>query len=173
MKEIYLAGGCFWGLQRYYQEVSGVRETQVGYVNGKTECPTYEDVCCGGSGFAEAVRVRYDEEEISTYDILALFFHVIDPTLKNGQGNDIGEQYRTGIYYIDPADAREIEAYVNKVRRNHREPVVTEVGPLENYYRAEEYHQNYLEKNPGGYCHIGKEAFHYAGTYEPLPAAKR
>lgn len=168
MREIYLAGGCFWGLQKYFEEVNGVLGTQVGYVNGRTQCPTYEDVCCRGAGFAEAVWLKYDENEISFEDIMTLFFHVIDPTVKNRQGNDAGEQYRTGIYYTDPKDAPKIKAYVGKMQKKYREPIVTEVGPLENYYRAEEYHQNYLQKNPGGYCHIGREAFHYAGTYQPL-----
>lgn len=173
MKEIYLAGGCFWGLQKYFEEVNGIMSTQVGYANGKTECPTYEDVCCGGSGFAEAVWVRYDENKVSLEDILTLFFHTIDPTVKNRQGNDIGEQYRTGIYFVDKADSPVIEQFVKKLQKKYEEPIVTEIGPLENYYKAEEYHQNYLEKNPGGYCHIGKEAFHYAGTYEPVQTAKR
>ena len=173
MKEIYLAGGCFWGLQKYFDEVNGVQGTQVGYANGKTENPTYEDVCCGGSGFAEAVWVKYDEREISLRDILALFFHAIDPTARNRQGNDIGEQYRTGVYYTDGADAPVIEGYIKELQEKYKEPIATEAGPLKNYYRAEEYHQDYLKKNPGGYCHIGKEAFHYAGTYEPVPTPGR
>ncbi len=167
MKEIYLAGGCFWGLQKYFDCVAGVLETQTGYANGTINDPSYVQVCCGDTGFAEAIRLRYDETEIGLADVLHLYFHVIDPTVKNRQGNDVGEQYRTGVYYSDNADEPVIRAYVEKEQQKYKEPIVTEVMPLKNYYTAEEYHQKYLDKYPTGYCHIGKEEFNYAGTYEP------
>lgn len=167
MKEIYFAGGCFWGIQRYFDEVKGVIGTQVGYANGKIECPTYEDVCCGDSGFAEAIRIQYDETQLKLENLLELFFRVVDPTLKNRQGNDIGEQYRSGIYYIDEQDAEIIHKYFEKIEDNYSEQIVTEIEKLNNYDPAEDYHQKYLEKNPGGYCHLGKEAFQYAGNYSP------
>ena len=166
MKEIYLAGGCFWGLQKYFDCATGVLETQAGYANGTTENPNYVQVCCGGSGFAEVVRLRYDERKLSLRDVLNLFFYAIDPTTENRQGNDIGEQYRTGIYYMDEADAEEIRSYVRKEQEKYEDPIVTEVKPLKNYYTAEEYHHKNLDRNPRGYCHIGKEAFNYAGTYQ-------
>ncbi|WP_066644845.1 peptide-methionine (S)-S-oxide reductase MsrA [Christensenella timonensis] len=167
MKEIYLAGGCFWGLQKYFDCVMGVLETQTGYVNGRTENPSYMQVCCGDTGFAEGIRLRYDEKKLGLTDILHLFFHVVDPTTRNRQGNDVGEQYRTGIYYLDGADGEVIRAYAKREQEKYEEPIVTEITPLKNYYTAEEYHQKYLDKYPMGYCHIGKEAFNYAGTYQP------
>ena len=122
--------------------------------------------------FAETVWVRYNENIIDLKGILDLFFRVIDPTVRNRQGNDFGTQYRTGIYYISAADEAEIRRYVAGLRQKYARPVVTEVEKLRNYYTAEPYHQNYLEKHPEGYCHIGKEAFQYAGTYTPLQTAR-
>lgn len=163
-KELYLAGGCFWGLDKYLSLLPGVVETQVGYANGDTENPSYEDVCRRGTGHAEAVKVIYDPEKISLGHILFMYFDVIDPTALNRQGNDIGKQYRTGIYYTDVNDLPVIEKAMKVLRRRyHRpgqaDPVVVEVLPLDNYYPAEDYHQNYLNKNPGGYCHIGPSAY--------------
>ena len=172
MRENFLAGGCFWGLQKYFDQVVGIITTQVGYANGRTVNPTYEEVCCGDSNFAETVWVRYNENIIDLKGILDLFFRVIDPTVRNRQGNDFGTQYRTGIYYISAADEAEIRRYVAGLRQKYARPVVTEVEKLRNYYTAEPYHQNYLEKHPEGYCHIGKEAFQYAGTYTPLQTAR-
>ena len=168
MKEIFLAGGCFWGVQRYYDQITGVIGTQAGYANGRTVGPTYEDVCRGDSDFAETVWVRYDENKISLEDILALFFRIIDPTARDRQGNDVGTQYRTGVYYVDPADEFKIRSYIAAIQPNYPRKIVTEIERLRNYYTAEAYHQHYLEKNPGGYCHIKKEDFQYAGTYTPV-----
>ena len=112
MREIFLAGGCFWGLQKYFDQVVGIITTQVGYANGRTVNPTYEEVCCGDSNFAETVWVRYNENIIDLKGILDLFFRVIDPTVRNRQGNDFGTQYRTGIYYISAADEAEIRRYL-------------------------------------------------------------
>ena len=136
MREIFLAGGCFWGLQKYFDQVVGIITTQVGYANGRTVNPTYEEVCCGDSNFAETVWVRYNENIIDLKGILDLFFRVIDPTVRNRQGNDFGTQYRTGIYYISAADEAEIRRYVAGLRQKYARPVVTEVEKLRNYYTA-------------------------------------
>ncbi len=154
MKEIYLAGGCFWGLQAYFDLRKGVEETVVGYANGNTTNPTYEQVCTNTTGFAEAVYIKYDENEITLNKILEDFWRVIDPTLLNRQGGDVGTQYRTGIYYVKEADLKTINESFNNEALKYNQPLVTEVMPLKNFYAAEEYHQKYLEKNPNGYCHI-------------------
>ncbi len=162
MKEIYLAGGCFWGLEKYLSLLPGVVDTEVGYANGKTENPSYEDVCRRGTGHAETVKVVYDPDKISLGHILFMFFDVIDPTSLNRQGNDIGTQYRTGIYYADKADFPVIEKAMENLKGKYSKPIAVEVKPLENYYSAEGYHQEYLDKNPDGYCHIGPMAFEKA-----------
>lgn len=154
LREIWLAGGCFWGVEAYMARVPGVAGTDVGYANGRTENPTYEDVCKSNTGFAETVQVRYDPQKITLADLIGRFFSIIDPTSLNRQGNDIGSQYRSGIYYRDPADLPIIEEVKSRIAKNLAKPAVTEVKPLENFYLAEEYHQDYLEKNPRGYCHI-------------------
>lgn len=154
MKEIYLAGGCFWGLQAYYDLKKGIKETVVGYGNGNTENPTYEQVCSNRTGFAEVVHVKYDENEISLEEVLQKFWRVIDPTSVNKQGGDIGSQYRTGIYYTDEKDLPIIKESLINESKKYSKPIVTEVEKLINFYKAEEYHQKYLEKNPNGYCHI-------------------
>lgn len=154
MKEIYLAGGCFWGLQAYFDLKKGIVETLVGYGNGNTENPTYEQVCTNTTGFAEVVYIKYDENVISLIEILEKFWKVIDPTSLNKQGGDIGTQYRTGIYYTDEKDLPIIKESLLKESKKYDKPVVTEVEKLKNFFRAEEYHQKYLEKNPNGYCHI-------------------
>lgn len=154
MKEIYLAGGCFWGVEEYFLRIEGVVDTDVGYANGKKENPTYEQVCTGITGHTETTYLKYDESKVSLSQLLDKFFKIIDPTLLNRQGGDIGNQYRTGIYYTDESDLPIIEKNMDKVRKNYVEPIVTEVMPLTTYYSAEEYHQDYLKKNPGGYCHV-------------------
>ncbi|OXT09269.1 peptide-methionine (S)-S-oxide reductase [Thermoanaerobacterium thermosaccharolyticum] len=159
MKEIVLAGGCFWGVQAYFDTIDGVAETKVGYANGNKENPTYEEVCTNTTGFAEACYVRYDENIISLEDLLRNYWKIINPTLKNRQGNDIGTQYRTGIYYIDSNDADIIIKSRDEEQKKYDKPIVTEIEPLKNFYDAEEYHQKYLEKNPNGYCHIPRELF--------------
>lgn len=159
---IHLAGGCFWGAEAYLARVPGVARTSVGYANGRTERPTYEEVCWANTGHAETVEVWYDPARLPLQDLLAQFFLIIDPTLMNRQGNDKGTQYRSGIYYSDPADRPVIEAVVAREQNKYRLPIVTEVLPLQRYDRAEDYHQNYLEKNPQGYCHV---------SFQTLPAA--
>jgi peptide methionine sulfoxide reductase msrA/msrB len=154
MKEIYLAGGCFWGTQKYLSLIPGVVQTDVGYANGQTENPSYEEVCRNNTGHAETVRVCYDERLISLPFLLQQFFTVIDPTSLNRQGNDIGTQYRTGIYYVDSNDKTEILTVLNKLQEKIQKKVMIEVLPLDQYFTAEDYHQDYLDKNPSGYCHV-------------------
>lgn len=154
LRDIWLAGGCFWGVEAYLARVPGVAEATVGYANGLTENPTYSEVSYKNSGHAEAVHIRYDPERISLDELLAQFFLIIDPTSVNRQGNDVGSQYRSGIYYQDEADLTVIQAVISREQKNYDKPIAVEVEPLVHYYLAEEYHQDYLEKNPGGYCHI-------------------
>jgi len=158
-KEIYLAGGCFWGTEKYLSLIKGIVNTEVGYANGTTANPSYEDVCHKGSGHAETVRVRYNPNEISLEFILRLFYDIIDPLAINRQGNDCGPQYRTGIYYADEQDGEIIANSIKELQKEYDRPVMVEVMPLQNYYAAEKYHQKYLDKNPHGYCHIGGEKF--------------
>jgi len=153
-KQIYFAGGCFWGTEAYFSLLKGVIDTECGYANGTTENPSYEEVCYSNTGYAETVLVEYDPSVISIEKLLTEFFKTMDPTTLNRQGNDVGSQYRSGIYYVDEADASTIQNYVSNKQKEYSVPIVTEVSPLLNFYPAEEYHQNYLEKNPGGYCHV-------------------
>lgn len=161
-KEIYLAGGCFWGTEKYLEEIKGILSTEVGYANGNTENPTYEEVCHYNTGHAEAVKVIYDESQISLPFLLELYYEVINPVSINCQGGDIGSQYRTGIYYVDDKEEEIIRNSISALQKNFKERIAIEVKPLENYFKAEEYHQKYLDKNPNGYCHIGKDKFELA-----------
>ena len=158
MKTIYLAGGCFWGVQEYFSRVEGVKNTISGYANGNTENPTYEDVCTGITGFAETVKVDYDKDIVSLKYLLEKFFRIINPTLLNRQGGDIGNQYRTGIYYVDQEDLKIIESVFKEEEKKYEGKIVTEVMGLKNFYEAEDYHQDYLKKNPSGYCHVDMNA---------------
>ncbi|MFV0412407.1 MAG: peptide-methionine (S)-S-oxide reductase MsrA [Oscillospiraceae bacterium] len=174
-KEIYFAGGCFWGVEKYFSLVKGVTETQAGYANGTTQSPSYKEVCTGETGHAEAVRLVYNPQVAGLAFLLDLLYEVIDPTLVNRQGNDMGTQYRTGIYYTDSADLPVIQASVQKLQKRYAKPLALEVLPLANFYPAEDYHQKYLDKNPGGYCHINPAAFARAKQaadtpYKPKPA---
>lgn len=153
-REIWLAGGCFWGMQKYMQGVQGVFTTDVGYANGHVPNPSYEQVCAHTTGAAETLRVVYDPQVASLGFLLTLFFQAIDPTSVNRQGGDIGDQYRTGIYYTDDADLPIITDAINTLATTLTASVAIEVKPLDSYYLAEDYHQDYLIKNPGGYCHI-------------------
>lgn len=162
MAEIYLAGGCFWGMEKYIQSIRGVLSTKVGYANGETESPTYEEVCYHDTGHAETVLVIYDETILSLDFLLNLYFEAIDPTSFHKQGGDVGKQYRTGIYYTDENDLPLIERELNKLQKRYDKPIVIEVKALQNFYEAEEYHQKYLDKNPRGYCHIGRDKFQKA-----------
>ncbi|MBR0105584.1 MAG: peptide-methionine (S)-S-oxide reductase MsrA [Lachnospiraceae bacterium] len=169
MKTIHLAGGCFWGLQQFLDQFDGVLETKTGYANGPDRAPTYEEVCAD-SGHAETVRVEYDESRIGLAELLGRYFMVIDPFSVNRQGGDAGIQYRTGIYYIDEADLPVIRGACARVEREAgsaagepARPLAVEVCPLVNFFPAEEYHQKYLEKHPGGYCHIPARFMHLEG----------
>lgn len=154
MKEIILGGGCFWGVEKFFAMIPGVIKTEVGYANGKTENPTYEEVCKNDTDFVEVCYITYDESLVSLEVLLDKFWSVIDPTTVNRQAGDVGTQYRSGIYYLDESDLEIINKSKAKIQKQYKETVVTEVKPLEKYYKAEEYHQDYLEKNPTGYCHI-------------------
>lgn len=169
-KALYLAGGCFWGLQHYFDQVAGVLSTEAGYANANIEDPTYEQVCSGRTGAAETVEVIFDDDQVSLDSILDLFFHAIDPTQVNGQGNDHGTQYRTGIYAGTQADLEQAQQYVEELQKKTDGKIATEVLPLTSFAPAETYHQKYLVKNPGGYCHIGREEFDYARNYKVAKA---
>ncbi|MDV4149542.1 peptide-methionine (S)-S-oxide reductase MsrA [Clostridium sp. AL.422] len=154
MKKIVLAGGCFWGVEEFLSRITGVVSTEVGYANGRTENPTYEDVCYKNTYFAEVCLVEYDENIVSLENILGEYWSIVDPTTLNKQGPDVGSQYRTGIYYLDENDLDIILRSKDEEQNKYNKKIVTEVKPLINYYKAEEYHQKYLKKNPNGYCHI-------------------
>lgn len=151
---IYLAGGCFWGLEKLMQSIPGVTDAVSGYANGTGEADAnYRTVVGGKTGFRETVKVTYDPERVSLDALLLAYFYVIDPTVENRQGNDVGSQYQTGVYYVDD-ESRETVERIAALERGRRTKFVVEIGPLVNFFPAEEYHQNYLDKNPGGYCHI-------------------
>ena len=153
---IYLAGGCFWGMEHLMQSIPGVIDAQSGYANGTCEADAdYRTVCKGNTGFRETVRVEYDPGQVSLDALLLAYFYVIDPTVENRQGNDRGSQYQTGVYYTNES-AKETVERIAEIERGRSEKFFVEIGPLKNYYPAEEYHQDYLEKNPKGYCHIPK-----------------
>lgn len=153
---IYLAGGCFWGMEQLMQSIPGVLDAQSGYANGTCEADAnYLTVCKGNTGFRETVRVEYDPDQVSLDALLLAHFYVIDPTVENRQGNDRGSQYQTGVYYTNDK-AKETVERIAEIERGHNENFFVEIGPLRNYFPAEEYHQDYLEKDPGGYCHIPK-----------------
>lgn len=164
MKEIYLGGGCFWGLDHYIGLLPGIIHHEAGYANGSTMLTDYGKVC-RGSGHSEVVRVVYEESILRTAELLVMYFQVIDPFSINRQGNDRGIQYRTGIYASDPLLLQEAREVLNGIEESLGKPVAVEVLPLENYCKAEDYHQEYLEKNPGGYCHISAEAFRQAALF--------
>ena len=145
-------------MQKYFEQFDGVLATEVGYANGPEEAPSYRDVC-NSSGHAETVRIEYDPEVISLTDLLGYYFMVVDPLSVNKQGNDRGIQYRTGIYYTDENQLPEIKAVYKEQEEKAGAELAVEMEPLKNFYTAEEYHQKYLEKNPGGYCHIPGKMF--------------
>ncbi|MBP2635392.1 MAG: msrAB [Firmicutes bacterium] len=154
MKKIWFAGGCFWGVEAYFRQLSGVLNTTVGYGQGSKDRPTYELVCTGMTGHAEVCEVTYEEKIISLQKLLEHFFRIIDPTTLNRQGPDEGTQYRTGIYYESEADRKVIIDFIDKMKPHYAAPIVVEVEPVGRFFPAEDYHQRYLEKTPGGYCHI-------------------
>jgi peptide-methionine (S)-S-oxide reductase len=152
---IVLGGGCFWCTEAVFKEVRGITDVESGYSNGKTQRPTYEQVCTGDTGYNEVVKLTYDPAQITTRQILEIFFVVHDPTQLNRQGNDTGTQYRSGIYTTTPEQKEVAEEMIRGINQEKLfgRPVVTEVQPLANYWPAEEYHQDFFEKNPTqGYC---------------------
>ncbi len=165
MNTIYLAGGCFWGMQKFFDQFDGVINSEVGYANGPDIEPSYEDVC-RNSGHAETVKIDYDPERISLTELLNYYFMVIDPFSVNKQDNDIGTQYRTGIYYVTDSQLPEIESVYKAKEEEAGQDLTVELKPLENFFSAEEYHQKYLDKNPGGYCHIPSKMFDLEQTEE-------
>ncbi len=168
METIYFAGGCFWGVERFFQLVPGVTDTEVGYANGSTQNPTYQEVCHENTGHVECVKITYDSREISLDELLGLLYEIIDPTSLNRQGNDVGPQYRTGIYSITEDQREVVEASLDRLQGElgTGRPVMVESKPLENFFTAEQYHQDYLEKNPGGYCHISPRMFELAAEFK-------
>ena len=161
MSEIYLAGGCFWGVQKFIDQFDGIIETEVGYANGPESDkggPSYEEVCAS-SGHAETVRIVFNETKLPLAKLLDYYFMVIDPVSVNRQGHDTGIQYRTGIYYTDPSQLDEIREVYERMQERIEMPLAVELEPLTNFYSAEEYHQKYLDKNPRGYCHIPARYF--------------
>lgn len=152
MNKIILAGGCFWGVEAYFQQLKGVMSTKVGYIDGNIDNPTYEDVCSHRATHAEAVEIYYQNMKLE--EILDHYFRIIDPTTINRQGPDVGTQYRTGIYFNKISDLGRIINFIKEKQKEYKEPIVVELRPESKFYDAEEYHQEYLMKNPGGYCHI-------------------
>ena len=167
-REIYFAGGCYWGTEHLFKSIDGVCGTVVGFANGQGAAPTYEEVYTDKTGFAETVKVEYDPERVGLPFLLDCFFRSIDPFSLNRQGEDVGTRYRSGIYYTDPALLPEIKAAVQRIsKRLGREPV-TECEALRCFYPAGEAHQDYLGKNPGGYCHIPLKTFRYVRLLQDL-----
>ncbi|EGY52647.1 methionine-S-sulfoxide reductase/methionine-R-sulfoxide reductase [Neisseria shayeganii 871] len=168
IRDIYLAGGCFWGVEAYFRRIEGIVSAVSGYANGRTEHPSYEQVCRENSGHAETVRLQYDDSRLPLPHLLAHYFRLIDPTSLNRQGNDVGEQYRTGIYYTDEADRPVAEAALQRLQRHYRRPLQVALEPLRQFFPAEDHHQDYLGKHPHGYCHIN-----LAAASVPLSAAEK
>ena len=168
MKTIYFAGGCFWGTQHFFAQVDGVKEAVCGYANGNTLNPKYEEVYTDTTGFAETVKVTYNPERVSLEELTDYFFCIIDPLSLNRQGHDEGTRYRTGIYYTDPAERPIIEKVYAREEKKAGAPLVVELEPLKNFYSAEERHQDYLDKNPEGYCHLPLKTFRYVRLYQDI-----
>jgi peptide methionine sulfoxide reductase msrA/msrB len=162
MKEIYLAGGCFWGTEHYFKQIEGVTDTEVGFANGHTENPTYKEVYTDTTGHAETVRIVYNEQVASLEFLLQMFFKAIDPLSLNRQGHDEGTRYRTGVYYTDDEQLAVIRKVFAEQQSTLPQPIAVEVEPLRCFYPAEAYHQDYLDHNPDGYCHLPLELFAFA-----------
>ena len=163
---IYLAGGCYWGVEKYMSNVPGVKETEVGFANGHVDSPAYVQVKKGDTGHAETVRVVYDDAVIPLEKLLRLFLRIIDPTSFEKQGEDVGNQYRTGVYWTDPADEAVVLTELAVLQERWEEPLVVEACELDCFYPAEEYHQKYLDKTPGGYCHVPWEEIDWVKTVD-------
>lgn len=170
MKEIYLAGGCFWGAEHYFRNIEGVVDSEVGFANGDVPAPTYEQVYTDTTGYAETVRVVYDPERLPLAELVEDYFQAIDPLSVNKQGEDSGTRYRTGVYYKNPEDLETIKPVFDKVAREYGEPLAVELEPLRNFYAADGRHQDYLVKNPDGYCHLPLKIFRYPRLVSDLKA---
>lgn len=168
MKEIYFAGGCFWGTQHFFSQVDGVKEALCGYANGHTENPKYEEVYTDTTGFAETVKVTYNPERIGLEELTELFFCIIDPLSLNRQGHDEGTRYRTGIYFTNPAEKDILQGVYARVEQKAGARLAVELEPLRNFYPAEERHQDYLDKNPEGYCHLSLKTFRYLRLFQDI-----
>ena len=164
---IYLAGGCYWGVEKYMSNISGVKETEVGFANGHVQTPAYVQVKKGDTGHAETVRVVYDNAVIPLDKLLRLFFRIIDPTSFEKQGEDVGNQYRTGVYWTEAADEAVVREELARLQTAYSAPIVVEACPLDSFYPAEEYHQKYLDKTPGGYCHVPWAEIDWVKTVNP------
>ena len=173
-KEIYLAGGCFWGVEHFFSLLEGVLSAEPGYANGDAsfngnqegDGPSYKEVYTDRTGFAETVKVTYNPEVMPLDTLLRLYFKIIDPTSLNRQGHDCGTRYRTGIFYCSQEDFQVAKAVYEELEKKSGQKFVVELCPLENFFRAEEYHQKYLDKNPDGYCHLPLEMFRFAKNYK-------
>ena len=169
VEKIYFAGGCFWGVEHFFKGVDGVVHTTPGYANGVLDRqPSYEEVYTDGTGFAETVEVLYDSDRVSLAELVDLYFTIVDPLSLNRQGGDVGTRYRTGVYYIRKEDLPVVEARFAEESARLAAPLAVELEPLRRFYPAEEYHRDYLHKNPGGYCHIPLPAFRYLRLYQDL-----
>lgn len=173
MKEIYFAGGCFWGTEHYIRQFEGVTETVTGYANGSLPDPAYEQVYTDLTGHVECVKVMYDPEIMSLATLCRLFFRSIDPLLKDRQGNDVGTRYRTGIYWVDDEDRPTVEDVYKEIQAKYESTLMTEKCRLECFFPAEEYHQDYLLKNPSGYCHLSPAELKSAKTYARITQTLR
>jgi len=161
-KDIFLAGGCFWGTEHYFKQIGGVLNTEVGFANGNTDDPTYQEVYTDTTGYAETVRVQYDDAVVDLPFLLQMFFKAIDPISLNKQGHDEGTRYRTGVYYTMEEDLPVIRKVFDEEQKKLDQLIVVEVEPLRNFYPADESHQDYLDKHPDGYCHLPFELFEFA-----------
>ena len=162
-RTIYLAGGCYWGVEKYMSCLRGVLETEVGFANGNTQAPTYQQVRYENTGHAETVRVVYDAQVLPLKALLRLFYKI----MLDQQGEDVGHQYRTGVYFTEKEDEAVVRASLEELAAEHKKPIVVEALPLEHFYAAEEYHQKYLDKNPSGYCHVPLDMIRWARTANP------
>ena len=162
LKDIFFAGGCFWGTEHYFKQIEGVVDSEVGFANGHTADPSYKEVYTDTTGYAETVYVKYNPDVVSLEFLLQMFFKAIDPTSLNKQGHDEGTRYRTGVYYTDEGDLSIIEKVFAEEQKLYEQPLAVEKCPLQNFYSAEEYHQDYLDKNPTGYCHLPESLFEFA-----------
>ena len=162
--DIYFAAGCFWGAEKFFKQVRGVLSTEVGFANGNTENPTYKQVYTDTTGYAECVHVQYDPQTVSLQLLTSLFFEAVDPLSLNRQGEDVGTRYRTGVYYPagDSGALPVLREEFDRQQRKYDSPMVVELLPLRNFFRAEDYHQDYLDKNPQGYCHLNPKLFELA-----------